>query len=275
MFVHFFKKNFNFENFIKEENAGLLGSYTIKPKSFIDYPWADMGHITEYLLILHIGLPIEYLLPMRFAKNDYSVIFYEMKRKYDNFQFVFDKINFKDLVTDLYKLSKIEGVYRNGNVLSVNYIHNVKATDVMIDDLKTIFDLSLSKNEVFNNDKIKFMYNPTFALSSNIGGADADLYMLRRNGNYLLDLKTTVKPIVKEDMLYQLLGYVFLDEKNEHNLIDIGLYLPRQNLISEWNVEELINKYSTFKNKDDAKLNFINMVRSLNQPNNLNIKKIN
>ena len=250
--LKFFKKNFNFENFIKEENAGLLGSYTIKPKSFIDYPWADMGHITEYLLILHIGLPIEYLLPMRFAKNDYSVIFYEMKRKYDNFQFVFDKINFKDLVTDLYKLSKIEGVYRNGNVLSVNYIHNVKATDVMIDDLKTIFDLSLSKNEVFNNDKIKFMYNPTFALSSNIGGADADL-----------------------DMLYQLLGYVFLDEKNEHNLIDIGLYLPRQNLISEWNVEELITKYSTFKNKDDAKLNFINMVRSLNQPNNLNIKKIN
>ena len=76
-------------------------------------------------------------------------------------------------------------------------------------------------------------------------------------------------------MLYQLLGYVFLDEKNEHNLIDIGLYLPRQNLISEWNVEELITKYSTFKNKDDAKLNFINMVRSLNQPNNLNIKKIN
>lgn len=259
----YFTENFDFSKFLQEENQGLVGSYTIRPKSFDNFPWSDMGHMVEYLLILHMGLPVEYLFPMRFAKQEYSQIFYEMKRKYDGFSERLKQINFDTLSDDLYKLSKIEGVYRSGNYLALNYLHNVKATQVMKSDLKTIYELALSQNETFNNSKSKFSYNPIFDLSGHVGGADADLYMIRPQGNYLLDLKTTVKPLVTKDMLYQLLGYVFLDKSNEHKFVDIGLYLPRQNLISEWKIEDLVKNYSKFTSVVDAKNNFIEVVKGL------------
>lgn len=263
--TQYFKKNFDFSKFIAEENKGLMGVYTIRPKSFENFPWSDMGHMVEYLLVLHMGLPIEYLFPVRFAKDEYPQIFYEMKRKYDGFFSRIKEINFDTLSDDLYRLSKIEGVYRNGNYLALNYLQNIKATAVMKEDLKKIYELSLSQNELFNDKKAKFNYNPVFSLSGYVGGADADLYVLREKGNYLLDLKTTIKPQVKEDMLYQLLGYVFLDKNKEHNFVDVGLYLPRQNLISEWNVEDLVKENSKFKKVEEAKQEFVNIVTALVQ----------
>lgn len=259
----YFKNHFKLESFLAEENKGLVGVYTIRPKSFSDYPWADMGHMVEYLLALHMGLPIEYLFPVRFAKEEFPTIFYEMKRKYDGFSARTQKIDFKQLSDDLYKLSKVEGVYRNGQLLTLKYLQNISSTQIMQDDLKTIYDLALSKNELFNDKKSKFNYNPMFDLSSQIGGADADLYVVRDKGNYLLDLKTTLKPIVKEEMIYQLLGYVFLDKSNKHNFIDIGLYLPRQNLISEWKIIDIVKDYSDFSNTEEAKLEFIKVVQDL------------
>ena len=265
--TQYFKKNFNFAPFLEEENKGLFGAYTIRPKSFEDYPWADMGHMTEYLLALHIGVGIEYLLPVRFAKKEFPKIFYEMKRKYDGFSERVSKVDFKVLTDDLYKLAKIEGVYRSGKEISLEYIIALTSTDTMKADLKTIYDLSLTQNELFNNTKSNFVYNPIFDLSTDIGGADADLYLVRPRGNYLIDLKTTVKPVVKEEMMQQLLGYVFLDESNKHNFTDIGLYLPRQNLISEWNIQEIIVKNSSFKSTLEAKSEFIKMVKKLNNRN--------
>lgn len=260
--AQYFKTYFNFKPFLEEENSGLVGAYTIRPKSFDNYPWADMGHIVEYLLVLHLGISIEQLLPMRFAKDNYSSIFSEMKNKYGNFNT--KSIHFKQLTDDLYKLSKVEAVYRNGVYTSLSSIQNLTSTYFMQEDLKTIYELSLSQIELFNNKNVKLKYNPTFDLSSSVGGADADLYIIRPGGNYLLDLKTTVKPVVKEDMMCQLLGYVFLDKTNQHKFKDVGLYLPRQNLISEWNIEDLIKNYSTFKSMEEAKVNFIHTVQKLN-----------
>lgn len=265
--TQYFKNHFKLQPFLDEENNGLAGAYTIRPKSFNDYPWSDMGHMTEYLLMLHMGVSVESLFPMRFARQEYASVFYEMKRKYDGFQSRFSQINFKELTDDLYKLSKIEAVCRSGEFIGFGYLRNLKATTIMSDDLKTIYELALSQHELFNNKKIKFNYNPIFDLSGNVGGADADLYIVRKEGNYLLDLKTTVKPVVKEDMLYQLLGYVFLDKNNKHNFVDIGLYLPRQNLISEWKVEDIIKNNSDFKTVEEAKNKFIETVKVLNTGN--------
>lgn len=267
--TQYFKNHFNFSLFLEEENKGLAGAYTIRPKSFTDYPWADMGHIVEYLLALHMGLPIEYLFPVRFAKEEYPNIFYEMKRKYDGFSARTQKIDFKQLSDDLYKLSKIEGVYRNGHFLEMSYLQKITATKAMEDDLKTIYELSLTQHELFNDKKARFKYNPMFNLSKEVGGADADLYVIRSHGNYLLDLKTTLKPVVKEEMMQQLLGYVFLDKNNEHKLMEIGLYLPRQNLISEWKIEDIIKNYSDFSTVEEAKKVFINIVSNLNNNNKL------
>ena len=265
----YFKAHFKLQPFLEEENKGLVGAYTIRPKSFTDYPWSDMGHMVEYLLALHMGLPIEQLFPVRFARKEYPEVFYEMKIKYEGFSSRLNQIDFKSLSDDLYKLSKIEGVYRNGEYVGYGFLRNIKATAVMTEDLKTIYELALSQNELFNDKKAKFNYNPVFDLSANVGGADADLYVIRKKGNYLLDLKTTVKPVVKEEMLYQLLGYVFLDQGNKHNFVDIGLYLPRQNLISEWNIEQLVKTYSTFSTVEEAKKSFIDVVKG-----HANTKKI-
>lgn len=262
----YFKEHFKFAPFLAEENKGLVGVYTIRPSSFTDYPWADMGHMVEYLLALHMGIPIENLLPVRFAKREYNSIFYEMKRKYDGFSARTQKIDFKQLSDDLYKLSKIEGVYRNGHKLEINYLQKISATQSMQDDLSKIYELSLTQNELFNDKKTKFRYNPIFDLSQEIGGADADLYIIRGHGNYLLDLKTTLKPVVKEEMMQQLLGYVFLDKSNQHKFIDIGLYLPRQNLISEWSIKEIVKGYSDFKSVEEAKEEFINTMNKLINP---------
>lgn len=264
----YFNTHFNFSTFLQEENQGLVGTYTIRPKSFDDYPWADMGHIVEYLLALHMGLPIEHLFPMRFAKKEYSQIFNSMKKKYDNFDSTKQKLHFRSLTDDLYKLSKIEAVYRNGNYIPNSTLQNLTSTLVMQDDLRNIYELSLSKNELLNNPTMQFSYNPLFELSVQIGGADADLYAIRKHGNYLLDLKTTVKPVVTNDMMFQLLGYVFLDKDNAHNFVDIGLYLPRQNLISEWNIEELIKKYSDFSTSQEAKEKFIDVIYRLKNSSN-------
>lgn len=270
--TQYFKTHFNFTPFLEEENKGLVGVYTIRPKSFTDYPWADMGHIVEYLLALHMGLPIEYLFPVRFAKEEYPQVFYEMKRKYDGFSARTQKIDFKQLTDDLYKLAKVEGVYRNGSVLTLNQLQKISSTQAMQEDLKTIYDLALTKHELFNDKKGKFSYNPMFDLSKEIGGADADLYVVRSHGNYLLDLKTTLKPVVKEEMMHQLLGYVFLDKSNKHKFADVGLYLPRQNLISEWKIADLVKMYSDFATVEEAKKTFIDIVQNLNSNNTNKLK---
>lgn len=258
----YFKNNFNFKPFLNEENKGIFGSYTIRPKSFDNYPWSEMGRITEYLLALQIGFPMYQLLPMKIANNNYPVIYNEINKKYSKFIAKLNNIDFQEITTDLYKLSQIETVYRNGIIVDSKTINNSNASTYMIEDLKTIYKLSLSQHELFNDKKNKFIYNPKFDLSTSIGGADADLYLIRKKGNYLLDLKTTIKPVVQEDMMQQLLGYVFLDKSNVHNFTEIGLYLPRQNLISEWNIKELVKDLSSFASVEEAKESFIQIVES-------------
>jgi len=80
--------------------------------------------------------------------------------------------------------------------------------------------------------------NPTFAGSSEIGGADADLIA----GGCLLDIKTTVDPkFSRTRLLYQLLGYVLLDYPDAYAITCVGIYLSRQSLVVRWPLQELLS----------------------------------
>jgi len=98
------------------------------------------------------------------------------------------------------------------------------SNDVVNDlvDLSTLFfnkqqDLLQSKN---------VHLNPTFDGSCKVGGADADLIL----DGMLTEIKTTINPqsYIKQDAIYQLLGYLLLDINDEYAISSIAIYFARQ-----------------------------------------------
>ena len=254
----FFEDNFNLNGFVSENNSNIRGSYTISPSDKNNYPWSDVGHMTEYMMLLHMGLKIEELFPMWYGCEKYPDIYRDIRSKYkDTTRFFKDKILYYELCEDLFRLSKIEGIRRGNSFLTSNEIKNLKINEVIFNDMINIYFKSLKKNEIINNKETFFYYNPVFDLSASVGGAGADLYLLEPNGNFLIDLKTTIKPMVDKDMVHQLLGYVLLDASEKHNFKNIGIYLTRQNLISKWNIQELLQNNSKFKNIEEARGEFV------------------
>jgi len=267
----FFRKHFNFFSFIENTNNELKNFYTLSPNNKQNYPWSDVGHMVEYLMILNMGLPIADLFPLVYAKKGFPNYFLELNKKYHNFsEFLKTKEKFHDLCNDLFRCSKIEKMVRSGEVISESQIKTFVISPTILDDMMNIYFKSLKINTIINDLNNKFYYNPTFDLSALVGGADADLYLIKPNGNTLLDLKTTIRPQITEDMLFQLLGYSFLDLSNEHNFKNVGIYLTRQNLISEWSLSDLVKNNSKFSKYETAKDNFIDIVLS-----NHNIRKNN
>ena len=262
----FFHQNFQIDNFLKENNELIHSSYTIKPSYMKDYPWADIGHITEYLMLLHMNLPFPELFPMRLGKahiknESFQNLHKALSEKYKNINSFFsDKTKFTILCNDLFKLSKVEGLIRGNIKFTFSELNSFYLQPHMLNDLLHLYFESLKVNELINNPSIPFVYNPHFDLSIKIKGADADLYFKYPNGNYLIDLKTTIRPSITKDMIYQLLGYVFLDTSNSHNITDIGVYLTRQNLISKWNINEIINSYTTFHSTQNAQDEFVKIL---------------
>jgi hypothetical protein len=78
--------------------------------------------------------------------------------------------------------------------------------------------------------------NPTFAGSTLVGGADADIIV----EGTLIELKTSrqARPFDR-DHLWQILGYVLLDFEDVHNIHTIGFDFVRHNVTRSWRVEEL------------------------------------
>ncbi|NCP98468.1 hypothetical protein GW796_10670 [archaeon] len=261
----FFNNNFTFSPFINSINSEISGFHTLMPKDKNNYPWSDVGHMTEYLMLLHIGLDVSELFPMKFAKNEFRNFYAKTKLKYnDSAPYFKNRIKFKELCNNLYRMSTIEKMYRSKDIVSSLQLNNIFITDSVFQDMINIYFQSLSINPIINNKDNFFCYNPLFDLSAAIGGADADLYLIKPKGNTLLDLKTTIRPQLTEDMLFQLLGYVFLDVSREHKLTSIGVYLTRQNLISDWDISTLISKYSKFETVKEAQNEFVKVLLNCN-----------
>lgn len=66
--------------------------------------------------------------------------------------------------------------------------------------------------------------------------ADGDLLI----DGLLLDLKTVTRPEIQPEWLWQILGYVFLDE-GRRGIERVGLYLSRHAWLVTWEVDELLS----------------------------------
>lgn len=82
--------------------------------------------------------------------------------------------------------------------------------------------------------------NPEFIYSHMVQGADADLIV---NG-MLIDIKTTIRPRLAEDWIWQLLGYVLLDRFDQHEIRHVGIYMARQGILIWWELDEMIEGLS-------------------------------
>ncbi|HEU5378838.1 MAG TPA: hypothetical protein VFV38_25725, partial [Ktedonobacteraceae bacterium] len=80
------------------------------------------------------------------------------------------------------------------------------------------------------------LLNPTFAGSTDVGGADADMIV----DGCLIDIKTTKQSKVDPRWLRQLAGYLLLDYRDEYHLHSVGLYLARHGVFLSWPVEYFI-----------------------------------
>lgn len=79
--------------------------------------------------------------------------------------------------------------------------------------------------------------NPVFKRSGAVGGADGDLVI----DNTLLEVKTTKAIRPDRDWVYQLVGYVLLDEDDTLGITDVGFLLGRIPALVTWPFDELVN----------------------------------
>lgn len=83
---------------------------------------------------------------------------------------------------------------------------------------------------------------PTFAGSTDIGGADADFII----DGLLLDCKATTTPTrLGSTEVGQLAGYLLLDYDNHYRITHMGLYLSRQGTVIAWPAPEFLRLAGT------------------------------
>ena len=139
----FFEDNLNMiDLFIKKENKSFSSLNTLLPKNEVNYPWSHIGHITEYLLDLHIGVPIEELFPMKYLK----VLSIEKYDEIKNMKINRNKISsqFNEISSILYQLSVIEtGLRNNPKDIHIPSISALKLSSDCINDLHNIYHQSI------------------------------------------------------------------------------------------------------------------------------------
>jgi len=81
-----------------------------------------------------------------------------------------------------------------------------------------------------------FTLNPTFAGSSDVGGADADLIV----DDCLIEIKSSIRAGIDSSWLHQLVGYILLDYDDQHHLHSVGIYMARQGLLLTWSLMDFL-----------------------------------
>lgn len=247
----------NIDLFLKKENEKLKNIPVILPLDEKNYPWSTVGHITEYLLALHMGLPIENLFPMEHMSKLNNTQYQRIK----SLNITKENLESKYLSTiisdTLYTLALYETELRtqgNNAVYKTNLYGNpLVLSNVATKDIINIYQQSLKQFPDSN-----YGYNPSFDLqfSQYIRGADADLIEYKKEGNYLIDVKTTKNNKIEKAWIFQLMGYIALDKEDKHKFKGISIYMPRQNQMLEYNIEEILQNYTELKTIKELRNDF-------------------
>jgi hypothetical protein len=140
-------------------------------------------------------------------------------------------------------LAWFEGIFRGGrNIEKVKpcyELHNIEHFLDRVPDKESQDVQKLSETiKPIWSDRLVFRYvpNPTFLGSLDVGGADADWIL----GETLYDCKTSRKrqPFDIQHFL-QIVGYVLLDYENQYNIQNVGRYFARQQMILEMPINRI------------------------------------
>lgn len=106
--------------------------------------------------------------------------------------------------------------------------------DAWIDDLCTLSTLFYDNYHPLLS--LPFTLNPTFAGSSDVGGADADIII----DGCLIEIKSSIRPRIDSSWLHQLVGYALLDYADQHHLHSVGIHMTRQGLLLTWSLIDVL-----------------------------------
>ena len=80
--------------------------------------------------------------------------------------------------------------------------------------------------------------NPTFAGSSDVGSADADMMI----DGCLIEIESALQPKLDREYLYKLAGYLLLDYTDQLHINTLGIYMARQGMLFTWPVSEFLQQ---------------------------------
>lgn len=262
---HYFKEHFvGLREFLKEDEQVLKKAPIIIPSKKINYPWGEVGHIAEYMFMLNFTVHITDLYPMRILMRANSTPAQELfNRAVQAFKFPINAnaTHFLEQCSVLYSLAHLESLWRGKGIVSLK---KMVVSETMLFDLRDIWDISLKTSPYFKiTDKL--VYNPEFSLSPVVGGADADFIKVGNPeyGNTLVDMKLSITPKINNQWIYQLLGYVFLDKLGYYKLKNIEIFLPRQNSLLRWSVEDIILGATDYASVRRAKAGFMDALKQI------------
>ena len=142
------------------------------------------------------------------------------------------------LMEEVVRTGRLDGVVATGEFSDAESLLSL-AEPHWIDDLT---ELSWKFYDGFNHLlRLPHVLNPRFDGSRDVGGADADIVV----DGVLIDIKATVRPEIRSDWIWQLLGYVLLDYSDRHRIDSIGLYLARQGELIKWDLDDAIRGLSS------------------------------
>jgi len=100
----------------------------------------------------------------------------------------------------------------------------------------------------------RFVANPTFAGSSQVGGADADFII----GDTLVEIKTSIAKSLGADWAWQLLGYLLLDWDDALSIRKVAFYGSRHRALFEWNADDALSEAAGHSVRlEDARAEFM------------------
>ena len=135
-------------------------------------------------------------------------------------------------------LAKLEAVLRSGELHYLDSVEEIAELDIQ--DLLALLDLV--PLEQFNLHR-RLVLNPVFKLARLVGGADADLLL----DDTLIEIKTTKIPKLTNAYLYQLVGYLLLNnlggirDTEETPIRRLGVYFARHGLLHTFSVADLFS----------------------------------
>ena len=76
----------------------------------------------------------------------------------------------------------------------------------------------------------------------------------------LMDIKATVTPKIKSEMIHQLLGYTLLDYADDYRIRHVGIYMARQAYYVRWRLSELLNALGCEKSLKELRTLFSHLI---------------